>query len=137
MVPTFRIREAADLIGVSDDTLRRWADGGRIDTTTDTCGRLAVDGVALARLATELAGAADDVNGRAVVGHSMRNRFGGLVSRVVRDTVMAQVEIQAGPHRFVSLLSREAADELGLEPGVLAVAAIKATSVSVEIPKIS
>ena len=110
MVPTFRIREAADLIGVSDDTLRRWADGGRIETTTDASGRLAVDG------------------------HSMRNRFSGLVSRVLRDTVMAQVEIQAGPHRFVSLLSREAADELGLEPGVLAVAAIKATNVSVEIP---
>jgi len=67
----------------------------------------------------------------------MRNRFSGLVSRVVRDTVMAQVEIQAGPHRFVSLLSREAADELRLEPGVPAVAAIKATNVSIEIPKIS
>ena len=66
--------------------------------------------------------------------HSVRNRFTGLVTRVVQDTVMAQVEIQAGPHRFVSLLSREAADELGLEPGVLAVAAVKATNVSVEIP---
>ena len=64
----------------------------------------------------------------------MRNRFTGLLTRVTRDTVMAQVEIQAGPHRFVSLLSREAADELGLQPGMLAVAAIKATSVSVEIP---
>jgi molybdopterin-binding protein len=69
-----------------------------------------------------------------VIAHSVRNRFSGLVSRVVRDTVMAQVEIQAGPHRFVSLLSREAADELGLEPGMLAVAAVKATNVSVEIP---
>ena len=126
MVPTFRIREAADLIGVSDDTLRRWADGGRIETTTDASGRLAVDGAELG----------DRTDGRAVVGHSMRNRFSGLVSRVLRDTVMAQVEIQAGPHRFVSLLSREAADELGLEPGVLAVAAIKATNVSVEIPAI-
>ena len=72
-----------------------------------------------------------------MVGHSARNRFSGLITRVVRDTVMAQVEIKAGPHRFVSLLSREAADELGLEPGVLAVAAVKATSVSVEVPKIS
>jgi molybdopterin-binding protein len=133
-VPVFRIKEAADLIGVSDDTLRRWADGGRIETTTDACGRLAVDGVALARLASELAEAADDVNGRAVAGHSVRNRFGGLVSRVVRGMVMAQVEIQSGPHRFVSLLSREAADELGLEPGVRAVAAIKATNVSIEVP---
>ena len=137
MVPTFRIREAADLIGVSDDTLRRWADGGRIETTTDASGRLAVDGVELARFVQKLAESGDHGEGGAVVRHSMRNRFSGLVSRVVRDTVMAQVEIQAGPHRFVSLLSREAADELGLEPGVPAVAAIKATNVSIEIPKIS
>ena len=134
-MPTFRIKEAADLIGVSDDTLRRWADGGRIETTTDASGRLAVDGVALARFACELAESGDRRD-KAVAGHSMRNRFSGLVSRVVRDTVMAQVEIQAGPHRFVSLLSREAADELGLEPGVLAVAAIKATNVSIEIPAV-
>ena len=130
----FRIKEAAGLLGVSNDTLRRWADEGRVETTTDGSGRLAVDGAELARLASELAEAPDDVNGRAVVGHSVRNRFSGLVSRVVRDTVMAQVEIQSGPHRFVSLLSREAADELGLEPGVRAVAAIKATNVSIEIP---
>jgi molybdopterin-binding protein len=110
--------------------------GGRIETTTDASGRLAVDGAELARLACELAELGDRTDGRAVVGHSVRNRFRGLVSRVLRDTVMAQVEIQAGPHRFVSLLSREAADELGLEPGVLAVAAIKATNVSVEIPAI-
>ena len=133
-MPTFRIKEAAGLLGVSADTLRRWADGGRIETTTDAAGRLAVDGVALARFAQELAESAGHGEGR-VVAHSVRNRFSGLVSRVVRDTVMAQVEIQAGPHRFVSLLSREAADELGLEPGMLAVAAVKATNVSVEIPK--
>ena len=131
---TFRIKEAAALLGVSGDTLRRWADGGRIETITDSSGRLAVEGVALARFARELAESADHGEARAVVAHSTRNRFSGLVSRVVRDTVMAQVEIQAGPHRFVSLLSREAADDLGLEPGMLAVAAIKATNVSVEIP---
>ena len=136
-MPTFRIKEAANLLGVSDDTLRRWADGGRIETTIDDSGRLAVDGVALARLAQDLAESADHGEGKTAVAHSVRNRFSGLVSRVVRDTVMAQVEIQAGPHRFVSLLSREAADELGLEPGVLAVAAVKATNVSVEIPKTS
>jgi molybdopterin-binding protein len=133
-MPTFRIREAASLLGVSPDTLRRWADGGRIETTTDASGRLAVDGVALARLAEELAGGADHGAGEKVVAHSARNRFRGLVTRVVRDTVMAQVEVQAGPYRIVSLLSREAADELGLEPGMIAVAAIKATNVSVEIP---
>jgi len=136
-MPTFRIKEAASLLGVSTDTLRRWADGGRIDTITDVSGRLAVDGAALARFARELAESADHAEDRMVVAHSARNRFSGLVSRVVRDGVMAQVEIQAGPHRFVSLLSREAADELGLEPGMLAVATVKATNVSVEIPKTS
>ena len=136
-MPTFRIKEAASLLGVSTDTLRRWADGGRIETTTDPSGRLAVDGKALARFAQELAESADHAEDRMVVAHSARNRFSGLVSRVVRDGVMAQVEIQAGPHRFVSLLSREAADELGLEPGMLAVATVKATNVSVEIPKTS
>src|SRR5262245_49036630 len=95
-------------LGVSDDTLRRWADGGRVETTTDTSGRLAVDGVAPARLAWELAEAVDQEQDRMVVAHSERNRFSGLVSRTVRDTVMAQLEIQAGPHRFVSPLSREA-----------------------------
>jgi molybdopterin-binding protein len=136
-MPTFRIKEAAGLLGVSTDTLRRWADGGRIETTTDVSGRLAVDGTALARLAQELAQAAGHDESQAVVAQSVRNRFSGLVSRVTGDTVMAQVEIQAGPHRVVSLLSREAADELGLEPGMLAVAAVKATNVSVEIPKTS
>jgi molybdopterin-binding protein len=134
-MPTFRMKEAASLLGVSDDTLRRWADGGRIKTITDASGVLAVDGVELARLAQELAESADDAEGQMVVAQSVRNRFSGLVSRVTRDTVMAQVEIQAGPHRFVSLLSREAADELGLEPGMLAVAAVKSTNVSVEIPQ--
>jgi molybdopterin-binding protein len=136
-MPTFRIKEAAGLLGISTDTLRRWADGGRIETMTDASGRLAVDGAALARLAQELTKSADRGESRVVVGHSARNRFSGLVSRVVRDTVMAQVEIQSGPHKFVSLLSREAADELGLEPGMLAVATVKATNVSVEIPQSS
>jgi molybdopterin-binding protein len=129
------MKEAASLLGVSDDTLRRWADGGRIETITDASGVLTVDGVALARLAQELAEPADHAEDRMVVAHSVRNRFSGLIGRVVRDTVMAQVEIQAGPHRFVSLLSREAADELGLEPGMLVVAAVKATNVSVELPQ--
>jgi molybdopterin-binding protein len=133
-VPTYRIREAADLLGVSDDTLRRWADSGRVATTPDTAGRRVVDGALLARFAEELAAAAERPEPRPVVSESARNRFVGLVTRVIRDTVMAQVDIQAGPHRFVSLMSREAADELGLEPGVLAVAAVKATNVVVERP---
>jgi molybdopterin-binding protein len=133
-MPMFRVREAAALLGVSTDTLRRWADRGRIPTVTDSAGRQVIDGTALARLAQDLAEEVSDDPYPTVAANSMRNRFTGLVTRVVRDTVMAQVEIQAGPHRFVSLLSREAADELGLEPGTLVVAAVKATSVSVEIP---
>jgi len=133
-VPVFRIREAAELLGVSYDTMLRWADGGRIDKTTDSTGRLAVDGAALARFARQRAQSTANAEAAPVAAQSIRNRFTGLVTRVVKDTVMAQVEIQAGPHRFVSLLSREAADELALEPGMLAVAAVKATSVAVEIP---
>lgn len=131
----FRIREAAALLGVSYDTMRRWAEDGRIEQATDASGRLAVDGAALARFAQERAESAAYPDDAVVTAQSTRNRFPGLVTRVVRDAVMAQVEIQAGPHRFVSLLSREAADELGLEPGVLAVAAVKSTNVSVEIPR--
>jgi molybdopterin-binding protein len=137
-VPFFRIREAAELLGVSDDTVRRWADSGRIETVTHS-GRRAIDGAVLARFAEEMAashaaGLEHTERPEPVVGESARNRLRGLVTRVVRDTVMAQVEIQAGPFRMVSLMSREAADELGLEPGVLAVAAVKATNVVVEVP---
>lgn len=130
----YRIREAAELLGVSDDTARRWVDAGRIAATTDDEGRQAIEGAELARFAVELGAAQERPLPRPVVSESARNRFTGLVTRVLRDTVMAQVEIQAGPHRFVSLLSREAADDLGLEPGVLAIASIKATNVVVEIP---
>jgi molybdopterin-binding protein len=130
----FRIREAADLLGVSDDTVRRWADGGRLATISDHAGRKNIDGAVLARFAIELAASAERPELRPAVSESARNRFVGLVTRVVRDTVMAQVEIQAGPHRIVSLMSREAADELQLEPGVLAVAVVKSTNVVVEVP---
>ena len=130
----FRIREAADLLGVSDDTLRRWADSGRLAARTDDTGRKVIEGAVLARFAQELAASSERPERQPVVSESARNRFVGLVTRVVRDTVMAQVEIQAGPHRIVSLMSREAADELELEPGVLAVAAVKSTNVVIEIP---
>ena len=130
---TFRVREAADLLGVSDDTVRRWIDAGRLASTTDAGGRNVVAGSDLAAFAQTLAG--DHPAPGPVRSESARNRFVGLVTRVVRDTVMAQVEIQAGPHRIVSLLSREAADELKLEPGVLAIAAVKSTNVVVELPE--
>jgi len=134
-VPLFRIRQAAELLGVSDDTVRRWADTGRLPTVADGSGRRAVDGEALARLAEELASTAAASNRqRRIIAASARNHFTGLVTKVLRDTVMAQVEIQAGPFRVVSLMSREAADDLNLQPGVLAVASVKSTNVVVEIP---
>lgn len=130
-VPTYRIRDAAGLLGVSTDTVRRWVDAGRLTTSLDDAGRSVVDGAELAAFAQQLAAAPGPDGGS---GQSVRNRFTGLVTRVVRDTVMAQVEIQAGPFRVVSLISREAADELGLEPGVLATATAKATTVAIERP---
>ncbi len=125
-----KIAEAADLLGVSEDTVRRWAEAGRLETTRLPSGRQGVDGKVLAAAVQRFA---DSTDPGPVVAQSARNRFRGIVTRVTRDTVMAQVEIQAGPHRVVSLMSREAADELGLEPGVLAVAAVKSTNVVVEI----
>ncbi len=130
---TFRIREAAELLGVSDDTVRRWVDAGRVAATSDN-GKRTIAGAELARFAEELAASAERPAPRPVIAESARNRFTGLVTRVVKDTVMAKVEIQAGPFRITSLMSRDAADELGLEPGTLAIASVKATNVVVEVP---
>ena len=124
----FRIGKAAQLLGVSADTVRRWADQGRVATVRTEGGQREIEGPELARLALELGDQPlDDADSV-----SARNRFPGLVTRVIRDTVMAQVEIQAGPHRVVSLISAEAVDALGLEPGVPAVASIKSTNVVIE-----
>jgi len=130
---SYRFREAAQLLGVSDDSLRRWADSGRVATSADPAGRRVIEGVELARFAEERATPLPEVG--SVVRESARNRFVGLVTNVVRDKVMAQVELQCGPYRVVSLLSREAADELGLAPGVTAVASVKSTNVVVEVPE--
>lgn len=130
-MPTFRLREAAELLGVSDDTIRRWADSGRLSTSSDASGRRVVDGVVLARFAEANAASVPPVG--PITRESARNRFVGLVTRVVRDTVMAQVELQCGPYRVVSLMSREAADDLGLQPGVRAAASVKSTNVVVEV----
>jgi molybdopterin-binding protein len=130
-MPSYKIGQAADLLGVSTDTVRRWADSGKLETVRTEGGHRLVAGERLAALATEMAG------GRLrtpIVSQSARNRFEGLVTKVVKDNVMAHIEIQAGPHRIVSLLSREAADELCLAPGVRVVAAVKATNVVVELP---
>ena len=128
---SFRLGEAAELLGVSVDTLRRWADAGRLATSRTPGGHRVVDAVALAEFA---AGEAPPGRQQAVAGQSARNRLPGIVTKVTRGDVMAQVEIQVGRHRVVSLMSREAADELRLAPGVLAVAAVKATTVVVELP---
>lgn len=125
----FRIGQAADLLGVSVDTLRRWADAGRITTLRTTGGHRVIAGVELARFAQELAESPSDHQDRV----SARNRFVGLVTKVTKDTVMAQVEIQAGPHRVVSLISAEAVDDMGLEVGVLAAAVVKSTNVVIEL----
>jgi molybdopterin-binding protein len=131
-MPQLRVRDVAELLGVSDDTVRRWIDSGRIVTSKDDVGRTVVDGGSLAAFArSHAASAAPDKTG---VRRSARNRFVGLVTRVVADGVMAQVEMQCGPHTVTSLMSSEAAHELGLAPGVVAVAVVKATMVIVETP---
>ena len=131
----FRISEAAALLGVSDDTVRRWGESGKLRIRKAVSGRQIVDGVDLVPLMTD---AAAESPLRTAFPHaraSARNRLTGIVTAVTKDTVMAQVDLQAGPFRIVSLMSREAADELGLEPGMLAVASVKATVVVVELPE--
>lgn len=123
-----RIPVAADLLGVSDDTVRRWVDAGRLAGGVDDAGRKSVDGAELAALAQELA----DGDRMGEGARSARNHLTGLVTRVVSDTVMSQVELQCGRYRIVSLISTEAVQELDLEPGVVATAVIKATNVTIE-----
>lgn len=125
----YRISEAARLLGVSADTVRRWVESGSLTAARDDAGRQVIPGVDLARWATELAHAPEDPTGAA---SSARNRFVGLVTKIVADTVMAQVELQCGPFRVVSLMSSEAVRDLGLEVGSTAVAVVKATTVIVE-----
>ncbi|BCT74612.1 MerR family transcriptional regulator [Sinomonas cyclohexanicum] len=126
-----RIADAARLAGVSDDTVRRWVDSGTLTAHKDDSGRAAVDGAELAAHTRATSAAPADASG---VGRSARNQFVGLVTAVTVDKVMAQVELQCGPHRVVSLMSSEAVRELGLEPGSVATAVVKATTVIVETP---
>jgi molybdopterin-binding protein len=124
-----RLRDAAELLGVSPDTVRRLIDSGQIKTTRSTGGRRLIDNADLARYMAALPRTATPRTA------SARNRFEGIVTRVIKDGVMAQVEMQAGPHHIVSLISREAADELKLKAGVVAVATVKATNVVIELPQ--
>lgn len=134
-VNEFSVREAAALLGVSDDTVRRWAEKGRLRIASSANGRQVIAGAELVPLLQELAGESPLGAAFPTTRVSARNRFTGIVTAVTRDAVMAQVELQAGPFRVVSLMSREAADELGLEPGVLASASVKATVVNIEAPE--
>ncbi len=131
-MPLIRIRDAADLLGVSDDTVRRWIDDDALPAVTDESGRKAIPGEKLAQFAVDHCGAVprDPLS----IASSARNRFTGLVTKVVADGVMAQVEMKCGPFTVVSLMSADAARELGLEPGSVAVAVVKATTVIVETP---
>jgi molybdopterin-binding protein len=127
-----RVRQAAELLGVSDDTVRRWIDDGALAATADASGRKVIDGAELAAFArSHAATAPKDPLGTA---SSARNRFAGLVTNVVTDTVMAQVEMKCGPFTVVSLMSTDAVRELELQPGSIAVAVVKATTVIVETP---
>lgn len=131
-VSQYRISEAAGLLGVSDDTVRRWISTGTLVANDDVAGRQVIAGTELARKAQDIAIAPPDPSG---IGSSARNRMVGLVTAITSDTVMSQVELQCGSHRMVSLMSTEAVRDLGLEIGSLAVAVVKATMVIVETPK--
>ncbi|MGW0643437.1 TOBE domain-containing protein [Streptomyces badius] len=127
---SYTIGQAARLLGVSPDTARRWADAGRVATHRDEAGRRVIDGRALAAFSIEVgqgAGGEDEAPYT-----SARNAFPGIVTAVILGDVAAQVEIQAGPHRLVSLLTREAVEELGLEVGMRATARVKSTNVHID-----
>ncbi|GAC1505415.1 MAG: helix-turn-helix transcriptional regulator [Candidatus Dormibacteraceae bacterium] len=130
-MPNYRLGQAAKTLGVSADTVRRMVDDGRLIAIRSSGGQRLIDGASLARIAKPKRQAKSGAS----VAQSARNRFPGIITRVIKDRVAAQVEIQAGPHRLVSLLTREAVDELDLKPGMPAVAVVKATNVGVELPR--
>jgi molybdopterin-binding protein len=126
----YSVGEAAGLLGVSADTVRRWIDNGSLGGTRTVNGRRRIEGVALAQFAQSLHENSDPLT---AASDSIRNHFTGIVTKVVKDKVMAQVELQAGPYRIVALVSREAVDDMGLAPGVMAAAVVKSTNVSIEL----
>jgi molybdopterin-binding protein len=131
-VPSYSIGQAADLLAVSPETVRRWADGGHLAMDRGGSGNRVIDGVSLARFATERAAGLHPVPDGVTT--SVRNSFAGIVTAVKVDDIVAQVEIQSGPHRLVSLISRASAEELGPEVGVLATARVKSTNVHIDRP---
>lgn len=128
-----RIGQAAELLGITVETLRRWAEAGRIRVERSPGGQRRVEVGEVSRLLAERRATAATTP-RPIVAESARNRFSGIVSRVDRGDVAAVVEVMAGPHRFVSLMTREAVDELGLQVGDAAICAVKATNVVIEVP---
>ena len=129
---TYRVGQVAELLGVSTDTVRRWADSGRLRMARPAGGQRLIDGADLARFLTQTTRPPESEFN---VAESARNRFPGIVTKVEKEGLVAVVHMQAGPHRVVSLMTREAADELELEPGDLAVAVVKSTNVVVEVPR--
>jgi molybdopterin-binding protein len=127
----YRPGQVADLLGVSVDTVRRWCDEGRLATTRSTGGHRLVEGASLAALVREQDQAYEPDT---VIPQSARNRFTGVVTRVQREGLVAVIELRAGPFRLVSLMTAEAADELALDEGDLAVGVVKSTNVIVEVP---
>src|SRR3989449_3685841 len=130
-MPGYRLGQAAKMLGVSVDTVRRMVDDGRLVAVRTPGGQRLIDGESLAAVARPKGKARREEPAK----QSARNRFPGIVTRVIKDRVAAQVEIQAGPHRLVSLLTREAVAALDLKPGMTAIAVVKATNVSVELPR--
>jgi molybdopterin-binding protein len=131
VAPNLRIGEAAEMLGVSVETVRRWERDGRLRTARTAGGQRLVPLAEVSRLLGERRRAGSD---RPIVAQSARNRFAGVVTRIEKDRVAAVVEVQAGPHRLVSLMTAEAVEELGLQVGDEAVAVVKATNVIIEIP---
>lgn len=127
-----RVAEAARFLGVSDDTVRRWLENGTLQGNKDTQGRIVIEGLELAKHARAQSQLPADPTG---IGSSARNRFVGLVTNIIMDKVMAQVELQCGPFRVVSLMSSEAVRDLKLELGSVATAVVKSTTVIIEVPQ--
>ncbi|MEW6060192.1 MAG: helix-turn-helix transcriptional regulator [Actinomycetota bacterium] len=130
MEESYRIGQAAAVLGVRVETLRRWERSGKLETTRTPGGQRLVPASEVARLLSERTDRTPPI-----VAQSTRNRFPGTIVEVKKGDVAATVEIVAGPHRILSLVTREAVDQLGLKPGMQAIAVVKATSVMVELPE--